>query len=127
MIALYPENSEEETNKLKNKLAEFTDMQKWNFVKTSSEEISAFYNSLQTEESLENLGSSKAFIIDKNGSLRGRLNDEDTNGKLFGYEMSSVKTLKDKMKDDVSILYYEYYAALKQRNKNKADRKEVGL
>jgi hypothetical protein len=25
------------------------------------------------------------------------------------------------------VLYYEYYAAFKEKNKNKADRKEVGL
>jgi hypothetical protein len=25
------------------------------------------------------------------------------------------------------VLFYEYYAAFKNRNKNKADRKEVGL
>ena len=32
-----------------------------------------------------------------------------------------------KLKDDVKVLYYEYYAAFKEKNKNKADRKEVGL
>ena len=31
------------------------------------------------------------------------------------------------MKDDVLVLFYEYYAAFKDKNKNKADRKEVGL
>jgi hypothetical protein len=39
--------------------------------------------------------------------------------------MNSVAELKKIMKDDINVLYYEYYAAFK--NKNKADRKEVGL
>jgi hypothetical protein len=37
-----------------------------------------------------------------------------------------VSVLKSKLKDDVNVLFYEYYAAFKTRNKNKADRKEVG-
>jgi amidophosphoribosyltransferase len=31
-------------------------------------------------------------------------------------------TNADKLKDDMNVLYYEYYAAFKERNKNKADR-----
>jgi hypothetical protein len=41
--------------------------------------------------------------------------------------MNSVSELNAKLKDDVKVLYYEYYAAFKEKNKNKADRKEVGL
>ena len=48
-------------------------------------------------------------------------------GRLEGYNLNSVSELKSKMKDDINVLFYEYYAAFKNRNKNKADRKEVGL
>lgn len=41
--------------------------------------------------------------------------------------MNSVADLNKIMKDDVLVLFYEYYAAFKEKNKNKADRKEVGL
>ena len=41
--------------------------------------------------------------------------------------MNAVAELKDKLKDDINVLYYEYYAAFKDKNKNKADRKEVGI
>ena len=50
---------------------------------------------------------------------------ENKERKLVGYDMNSVAELKKIMKDDINVLYYEYYAAFK--NKNKADRKEVGL
>lgn len=126
-IAIYPENSESEVEKLKEKLGEFTDMSKWNFVSASSDEINNLFNSFSSNISLDNLQTSYAFIIDKDGNLRGRLKDEDTKGKLYGYNMSSIAELKDKMKDDVSVLYYEYYAAFREKNENKADRKEVGL
>ena len=78
-------------------------------------------------EPLINLTSTKAFLIDKNLSLRGRLKDDKTNKKLYGYNLNSVAELNGKLKDDLKVLYYEYYAAFKDKNKNKADRKEVGL
>ncbi len=52
--------------------------------------------------------------------LRGRKNDEDTvNGKLYGYNMRSVSELKNKMKDDIDIIYYQ----LKKSAEKKARRK----
>jgi hypothetical protein len=66
--------------------------------------------------------------VDRKGNLRGRINDKDSKeGTLFGYNIESVSELNSKMKDDVLVLFYEYYAAFKDKNKNKADRKEVGL
>lgn len=128
IIAIYPKGKETEVEKLQNEIAAFTDMQKWIFVASEKEMIQLFYKSFSYQESLENYGSTKAFIIDKNSSLRGRINDKDAvDGKLIGYNMNSVSELKDKLKDDISVLYYEYYAAFKDRNKNKANRKEVGL
>ena len=128
VLAIYPEGKEKEAKKLKQELGAFTDMQKWVFVSSSKEEIEGFYDSFNTKDSLINLGTHKAFLVDKNVNLRGRINDDDTiDGFLYGYNMNSVSELNSKMKDDVNVLYYEYYAAFKNRNENKADRKEVGL
>ena len=116
--------------KLKEEIGAFTDMQKWVFMASSKEEIEGFYSSFAFNEPLADLGSSKAFLIDKNVNLRGRLKDvENKIEKLFGYNMNSVSELNAKLKDDLKVLYYEYYAAFKDRTKNinKADRKEVGL
>ena len=67
-------------------------------------------------------------MVDKNGDLRGRADDkENKKRKTHGYNMNSVADLNKIMKDDVLVLFYEYYAAFKEKNKNKADRKEVGL
>jgi hypothetical protein len=128
IVAIYPNGKEAEVEKLKEEIGAFTDMQKWVFMSSSSEEINTFYESFSYNQSLVNLSSSNAFLIDKNVNLRGRLKDSDSkDGKLFGYNMNSVSVLNGKLKDDLKVLYYEYYAAFKDRNKNKADRKEVGL
>ncbi|MDD7913615.1 hypothetical protein [Polaribacter ponticola] len=128
IIAVYPKGEEVNVEKLKKEIEAFTDMQKWVFLSSSKEEIEGFYTSFAYNEPLINLSSSKAFLIDKKVNLRGRIKDADSkDGMLYGYNMNSVSVLNGKLKDDVKVLYYEYYAAFKDRNKNKADRKEVGL
>lgn len=128
ILALYPVGQEKEVQKLKEEIGAFTDMQKWKFVASSKEEIQGFYDAFTFNEPLINLSSTKAFLIDKDVNLRGRLKDDGIeNNKLVGYNLNSVSELNGKLKDDVKVLYYEYYAAFKTKNKNKADRKEVGL
>ena len=128
ILAIYPQGKEKEAKKLQEELGAFTDMQKWIFIESSKEEIEVFYSSFSFNENLSNLSSSKVFLIDKNLSLRGRISDKDfKDGKLIGYNLNSVSELNGKLKDDIKVLYYEYYAAFKDKNKNKANRKEVGL
>ncbi|MHB0754788.1 hypothetical protein [Polaribacter sp. M15] len=127
IIAVYPEDKTVDVNALKEKIGAFTDMQKWKFVPSTKAEIEGFYQSFAYNEPLINLSSTKAFLIDKSLSLRGRLKDDKTNEKLYGYNLNSVAELNGKLKDDIKVLYYEYYAAFKDKNKNKANRKEVGL
>lgn len=128
IIAIYPKESEASVLEIKKDLGAFTDMQKWNFLALNKLEINSFFSSFNVKENLTNAGISKAFILDKNLNLRGRVNDKDIkDGRLEGYNLNSVAELKNKMKDDINVLFYEYYAAFKKRNKNKADRKEVGL
>ena len=128
IIAIYPEGKEEDAKKLKNEIGAFTDMVKWKFISGSNQAITNLYESFKTNDSLNNMYTSKAFLVDKNGDLRGRNTDEDyLNGMLYGYNMKSVSELNAKLKDDILVLFYEYYAAFKEKNLNKADRKEVGL
>ena len=120
VIAIYPKGKEKEVAEIKKQLGAFTDMIKWKFIPGSKEEIEVFYNSLKTNKPLENLYSQNAFIVDREMGLRGRTDDEDSkDGKLFGYNMSSVAELNNKMKDDLKVVLAEYRLALK---KNNADR-----
>ena len=128
VVALYPKGNESDVNQLKESLAAFTDMQNWFFIESSKAEIEGFYDTFNVKEPLVNSSTSNVFLIDKENNLRGRVNDDDAvDGRLYGYNMNSVSVLNSKLKDDIKVLYYEYYAAFKDKNKNKADRKEVGL
>jgi len=121
IVAIYPKKKKADIEKLASEIGAFTNMIKWKFVPASEEEINIIFKSFKTNLTLdENLYSSKAFIVDKDVKLRGRLDDEDTVGnKLFGYNLESVAALNDKMKDDIKVVLAEYRLALK---KNDADR-----
>lgn len=121
IIAIAPKGTEEKIAKLEKEIGAFTNMIKWKFVFASETEINVLYESLGSNQSLdENLYSSRAFIIDKEGQLRGRTDDKDyANGKLYGYNMQSVAELNNKMKDDVKVVLAEYRLALKKNNANR--------
>ena len=121
MIVIAPKGSEANVEKLKKEIGAFTNMIKWKFIFANKVEITTLFESFKTIDVLDkNLFSSKAFIIDKDVSLRGRDDDKDRlDGKLFGYNMQSVAELNNKMKDDVKVVLAEYRLALK---KNNADR-----
>ncbi len=123
IIAIYPENSENEIIDLTSDLSNFTDMSKWTFISLDNQTIRSLYDNLKTNETLDTtLYSKRAFLIDKELNLRGRNDDKDIdNGMLFGYNIESVAELNNKMEDDIKVLLYEYRAAFK--NKNKASRK----
>ena len=128
IVAIYPQDKEAQAREMKKEIGAFTDMIKWKFIAGSQEQITALHTSFKSNETLSDLYSYRAFLVDKNGNLRGRINDKDSEeGTLFGYNIQSVSELNSKLKDDVLVLFYEYYAAFKDKNKNKADRKEVGL
>lgn len=121
LIVIASPEVKDDVEKLEKEIGAYTNMISWKFVYASDTEIEVLYDSFKTNQSLDNkLHSSKAFIIDKEGNLRGRNDDEDSvDGKLFGYNMTSVAELNNKMKDDVKVVLAEYRLALK---KNNADR-----
>ena len=60
------------------------------------------------------------FIIDRELRLRGRKDDEDTdNGRLYGYNMNSVNDLKNKMKKDIEIIYYQLKKSMEKEKRFK--------
>jgi hypothetical protein len=109
IVAVLPEDNESDYEKVIQELSVFTDIKNWHFVYTNNENIQTLFNSFKTPFKLnENLYSENAYIVDMELRLRGRKDDEDTEGgKLYGYNMRSVSTLKDKLKDDINIIYYQ--------------------
>jgi hypothetical protein len=121
MIAVIPEGKEVEYQKVISELSAFTDIKNWHFIYSNSENIQTLFNSFETPFSLNtNLYSENAYIIDMELRLRGRKDDEDTEGgKLYGYNMTSVATLKDKLKDDINIIYYQLKKSREKQERRK--------
>jgi len=100
-------------------LGQITDTSRYKVLYLDESDSIKLFDALETNGELSSGSSPLVYIIDKNGSLRGRTDDEDE-GILYGYDIRSVAVLNNKMEDDVKVLLAEYRLALK---KNYADRK----
>ena len=120
-VVILPKGSENKAKELQKELGFTTDISNWKFVFLEPKNIKKIFKSLQTNFNINaNYYVKEAFIIDKNGYLRGRNDDEDApNGLLYGYNAESIATVHKKMVDDVKIVLAEYRLALK-KNKKKA-------
>lgn len=118
-VIVLPESAREKAGEFSREFESVSETQHWKFVFGSKEEVGSIFNSFNTELQLdEHSFSPYVFIIDKEGNLRGRDDDEDY-GRMYGYDAASVADLSNKMTDDVKVILAEYRLALK---KNKADR-----
>jgi len=119
-VVVLPKGSEEKAKQLKKELGATTNVDKWNFIFGTKNEVQNMFESLKTTYNLnENLYTPYAFIIDREMNLRGRNDDEDLiDGMLYGYNAESVATVHQEMVDDVKVVLAEYRLALK-KNKRK--------
>ena len=107
-----------QVQELKNELVKgvWTDISRWNFLHTTSENMKTHFSSLKTPFLLDESGNTPyVFIIDKDLSLRGRNDDEDS-GTLYAFDARSVAQINKKMIDDVKVILAEYRLALKIYN-----------
>ena len=79
--------------------------------------IKETYNNFKTSSILSSdLNSSSVFLVDKERNQRGRLDDRtkseiEQNSKAYGlssYNVLDISDLKNKMSDDIRILFTEY-------------------
>ena len=122
-VVIVPPGNETELIAVKKRLGTYADASKWKFVTASKEEIVAIFNSFDSPYKLnDNFGSEYAFIVDRELRLRGRKDDEDTEGgKLYGYDMNSVAILKNKMRDDIGIIYYQLKKSLEKQKRRRRE------
>ncbi|AWL77550.1 hypothetical protein DKB58_00470 [Capnocytophaga canimorsus] len=117
-VYVFREGNEHRVEHLKNELSRYNNFSKWQFVSLSSDKILLIFNSLNSPFDVSQQGYSPyVFIVDKEGRLRGRTDDEDF-GRLYGYNSVSVADLSNKMVDDVKVILAEYRLALKKYNKS---------
>ncbi|MBT8235726.1 MAG: hypothetical protein KJO04_06015 [Bacteroidia bacterium] len=116
VIMLAAKGTEDKVREIREELSGFTDTRNWHFIFTSETQTRSLFTSLETNLDLDkDLGSSYVFIIDKDGQLRGRNEDEDE-GMKYGFDATSVADLNNKMEDDVKIILAEYRLALKKNS-----------
>lgn len=120
VISIVEESQLDEVEKFIYELNLTSDSKHWHFAKLPLNEAESFLQKLTNNQlSFDgNYSSSLAFIVDKKGNLRGRLDDKDY-GEMLGYNMKSIADLNNKMVDDVKVILAEYRLELK---KYKADR-----
>lgn len=120
-VLIAPKGTENQIDSLQKKLKTYTDIENWKFVFMDAKEIESIFKSFDSPYALnDNLSSDYAFIIDRELRLRGRKDDEDTdNGRLYGYNMNSVNDLKNKMKKDIEIIYYQLKKSLEKEKRRK--------
>lgn len=122
-VVIVPTGMEDELALVKNRLGTYADASKWKFVSASKEEIVTVFNSFNSPFKLnDNFGSEYAFIVDRELRLRGRKDDEDTeDGKLYGYDMNSVAVLKNKMRKDIEVIYYQLKKSMEKEQRRKRE------
>mgnify|MGYP000565760291 FL=1 len=117
IVILVPESAKEQIKLLEKELNQYEFLEYWKFGYGSDADILAAYQSFKISTVLDsNLKTSEVFIIDKERHQRGRLDDRDkdqikNNTPLYGmssYDCLEVSVLKNKMSEDIRILFTEY-------------------
>lgn len=124
IVFVMPNGTQEEVNKLQKEINTYEDVRFWHYVFGNPNDIQNLYNSLISNSKLKSdLSSDDVFIIDQDLNQRGRLDDRDKkelkNDKpkypLYSYNCIDVGVIKNKMSDDMRVLFTEY------RQKRKGD------
>jgi len=117
VVSLVGEDSQDQVTLLKKELFQYEPLEYWHFVHLSESEITNIFNSLNSETSLDSSSATDhVFIVDKERNQRGRLDDREKHEiekgePLFGmptYNCIEVAELKNKMSEDMRILFTEY-------------------
>ncbi|WP_353776824.1 hypothetical protein [Winogradskyella sp. 3972H.M.0a.05] len=135
IIVLAPEGFEEDYSALKKEIERYEDLRFWHYRFIDEDEIIRVFNSLKSDHQLdEHLATDEVFIVDKDRNQRGRLDDREEReveqnkpvSSLYSYDCIEVAEIKNKMSDDLRILFTEY----RQKRKGKFDsssRRDSGI
>jgi len=117
IVILLPKGTEEASEKLKTEISSYEDLRFWHFVFAEPSAVKRMYYSLKSSTNLnEDLSSYQIFVVDKDLNQRGRLDDRTDSALekdnpiygLYSYNCVEVAEIKNKMSDDLRILFTEY-------------------
>lgn len=124
VVIVVPDGTQNAIEELKNEINPYEDIRFWHFVYGNQENIHELFNSLNSTLPLHtNLSTNLVYIIDNELNQRGRIDDRTDNEVvkkqamygLSGYDCIEVAEIKNKMSEDIRILFTEY------RQKRKGD------
>ncbi|WP_299271732.1 hypothetical protein [uncultured Psychroserpens sp.] len=133
IVIVLPKGTEAQAKALQKEINNYDDMRFWHYVFGQPNDIKTLFNSLKTEESLDDkLFTDHVFIVDKDVKQRGRLDDREEREikkeipayPLYSYDCIEVAEVKNKMSDDLRILFTEYRQKRKGKFDSSARRKE---
>ena len=117
VIMLVPNGSENEVKQLEKELYQYDNLKYWHFAYGHPQDILNVFNSLKSEIPLnDNYATSHVFIVDNELKQRGRIDDRTENEiesnktvySMTSYDCVEVAELKNKMSEDIRILFTEY-------------------
>lgn len=117
VVVLMPKGTEEAVKKLKSEISSYQDLRFWHFVFGEPTDIKRVFFSLKSKVNLSsNLAANQVYVVDKDLNQRGRIDDRTDNEVekdkpvygLHGYDCIEVAEIKNKMSDDLRILFTEY-------------------
>ncbi|WP_158845439.1 hypothetical protein [Algibacter sp. L1A34] len=117
MVIAMPKGTEAEVKQLIAEINTYDDIRFWHFVYGDPADIKRVYFSLKSKTDLKNdLSVEDVFIIDKDLNQRGRIDDRTDRELeksspvygLNGYNCIEVAEVKNKMSDDLRIVFTEY-------------------
>jgi len=126
VVIVVSENATQKAQQLKLELSQYDELKYWHFIFASDENIKQLFNNLRVNDELDaNLSTDQVFIIDKELNLRGRADDRTDRQieknmqaySLQSYNCIEIAELKNKMSEDVRILFTEY----RQKRKGEFD------
>ncbi len=117
IVVLIPDGTQSQIIELEKELITYEALKYWHFVFRNENEINDIHRSLLSKYDLDNnLATENVFIIDKDRNQRGRLDDRtdreiEKNTPIYGlnsYNCIEVADIKNKMSEDLRILFTEY-------------------
>lgn len=117
VIAFLSPEGKSELDALKKEIDSHEDLKYWHFVFLEDDATQQIYDSLETDLPLDaNLSTFRVFIVDGDLNQRGRLDDRterEVELKKAAYDLTSydcveVAIIKNKMSEDVRVLFTEY-------------------
>lgn len=117
IVTIATDDAQVELQELRKQLLDYDALKYWSFIIGTPEKVQQVFNSLKVKTALDdNFATDEVFIIDTEINQRGRLDDRTDNelakqSQIYGlnsYNCIEVAEIKNKMSEDLRILFTEY-------------------